>query len=453
MTPGALDPRITFTRASIGTYFDVAGVLQTSRVNTLLWSTDFNNAVWGLFQGATKSAAIIGPDGSLSGITLTFAAQASSQILQTISPPAGSTFSCYMRANTLSSAVLRFSADGSSPTLTLTSSWQRFQFTGVGGANANVAINTVGSAAGSIDIAMPQLELGTPASVYAPTTTAANGAPRWDYDPVTHALRGLLIEEQRINVLLNSATLGTQSVAVTAQAYTLSFYGTGTVTLSGVSTAGPLVGTGAFPTRVALTFTPTAGTLTLTVTGSVLNAQLEAGAFATSVIPTTAAAVTRSADVASMPTAAWFSAAQSSLVAEYMVPQSPNPSATLNRDVCVLSDNSVNNRLILRGQGFSNSNPQIGTSITGTTTFSASLGSVAANVAAKVGGSWNGVAAVGSSNGGAVVSNALGIPAGLNLLTFGNDFSGASLYINGWMRRVQYWPRALSNSELQQVTT
>jgi hypothetical protein len=118
--------------------------------------------------------------------------------------------------------------------------------------------------------------------------TATANTPRFGYDPVTHAPMGLLIEEGRTNLLLNSATLNTQSAAVTAQAYTLSFYGTGTVTLSGTSTAGPLVGTGAFPRRVALTFTPTAGTLTLTVTGSVLNAQLEAGLFATSWITTAA---------------------------------------------------------------------------------------------------------------------------------------------------------------------
>ena len=78
--------------------------------------------------------------------------------------------------------------------------------------------------------------------------TAATNTPRWDYDPVTHVLRGLLIEEARTNLLLNSATLGTQSVTTTAVATTLSFYGTGTVTLTGTSTAGPLTGTGAFPT-------------------------------------------------------------------------------------------------------------------------------------------------------------------------------------------------------------
>lgn len=106
---------------------------------------------------------------------------------------------------------------------------------------------------------------------------------------------GLLVEEQRTNLLLNSASLATQNVTVTAAAHTLSFTGTGTVTLSGVSSAGPLVGTGA-NNRVSLTFTPTSGSLTLTVSGSVTLAQLEVGSFRTSYIPTTSAQVTRAAD-------------------------------------------------------------------------------------------------------------------------------------------------------------
>jgi hypothetical protein len=77
----------------------------------------------------------------------------------------------------------------------------------------------------------------------------------------------------RYNLLLATTTLATQSVTVTAASHKLSFTGTGTVTLSGVSTAGPLVGTGA-NNRVSLTFTPTAGSLTLTVTGSVTLADL-----------------------------------------------------------------------------------------------------------------------------------------------------------------------------------
>ena len=113
---------------------------------------------------------------------------------------------------------------------------------------------------------------------------------------------GYLQEGSRINLLLNSGALSTQSVTVAAVPYALTFYGTGTVTLSGTSTAGPLVGTGANQ-RVTLLFTPTAGSLTLTVTGSVQFAQLEAGAFASTYIPTYASAVTRDVDVLLYPVA------------------------------------------------------------------------------------------------------------------------------------------------------
>ena len=129
--------------------------------------------------------------------------------------------------------------------------------------------------------------------------SAAVDQARFDHNPTTGESLGLLVEEARTNLLLNSATLSTQSVTVAAADNTLSFYGTGTVTLTGVSTAGPLVGTGA-NNRVSLTFTPTVGVLILTVSGSVTNAQLEAGAFPTSYIPTTSATATRAADVASI---------------------------------------------------------------------------------------------------------------------------------------------------------
>ena len=149
--------------------------------------------------------------------------------------------------------------------------------------------------------------------------TAASGVPRFDHDPVTRESLGLLIEGPRTNLLLNSATLSTQSATVAAAAHALSFYGTGTVTLSGVSTAGPLVGTGA-NNRVSLIFTPTVGVLVLTVSGSVTNAQLEESSFPTSYIPTVASTVTRAADVVSIAGANFssvFDVTGGTIVAEY----------------------------------------------------------------------------------------------------------------------------------------
>lgn len=128
--------------------------------------------------------------------------------------------------------------------------------------------------------------------------TASVDAPRYSWNPETGAFEGVLIEPARTNVLLNSATLSTQTRTVTSGAfYTLTFFGTGTITMSGAF-AGTLQGTGAYPTkRVTRTFVTSGTSLTLTVSGTVQYAQLEVGLFPTSYIPTTSAPATRAADV------------------------------------------------------------------------------------------------------------------------------------------------------------
>jgi hypothetical protein len=114
---------------------------------------------------------------------------------------------------------------------------------------------------------------------------------------------GLQLEPTAINTYLNSQAPATQTITVAAVAYTLSFYGTGTIALTGTYT-GALSGTGAGD-LVQLTFTPSAGALIATLTGSVTNVQLEAGSFATSRIITASASVTRNSDNLIVALSAW----------------------------------------------------------------------------------------------------------------------------------------------------
>lgn len=77
------------------------------------------------------------------------------------------------------------------------------------------------------------------------------------------------------NLLVNSATGTTQTVALIGGTYDLSFYGTGTYTLTGVAT-GAKAGTGV-NTRVSFPIVATTGNLTLTVSGTITKVQLSLG--------------------------------------------------------------------------------------------------------------------------------------------------------------------------------
>ena len=279
--------------------------------------------------------------------------------------------------------------------------------------------------------------------------TAASGAPRWDYDPITHVLNGLLVEQAATNLLLNSANLSTQSVTVTATANNLAFYGTGTVTMTGAFN-GTLVGVGPYPQRAWMGFTTTAGTLTLTVSGTVQFAQLDQLAVLTSYVPTTSVAVTRAADSASMPTSPWYTSGTTqalSMVIESMVPVGGG-------NFMQFDDGTTPNRILLG----CTSGPFVLTSnavesIGGVLTFNSNtLGKVPAAQPFKMGYS----TAAGAhfyALGGVVspVSNAAGTLPVVTTLKLGRavPVTIGSLYL----RRARYWPRALNVTELQSVTT
>ena len=274
--------------------------------------------------------------------------------------------------------------------------------------------------------------------------TAGTNEPRFDHNPTTGESLGLLVEEQRSNLLLNSETLSTQSVTVAATAHTLSFTGTGTVMLSGTSTAGPLVGTGTGEAnRVSLIFTPTAGTLTLTVSGTVSNAQLEPGAFRTSYIPTTGSAATRNADVVSITGtnfSSWYRQDEGTVFTNAINP-------AISTTAFTISDGSINNRISLD----SGTNSRIARVVN-----SGAL--QASNGLSYAYGTSQGFAisyaadSITFANAGilGVEDTSAAIPV-VDQIRIGANPSGGSV-LNSCIRRLTYWPSRSSSSTLQALT-
>lgn len=290
-------------------------------------------------------------------------------------------------------------------------------------------------------------------------SVAAN-QPRFDYDPVTRAIKGLLIEEQRTNELLNSlidgTNLSTQSITTSASARTLSFYGTGTVTLSGTHSA-TVVGAGAYPTRTTYTYTPTAGTLTLTVSGEVKFGQNEVGSFATSFIPTAGAQATRAADIATMTGtnfSSWYNQSEGSLFAEAAFAEAPLVGSNRFTSSAAVNDATVNNYIgigysVVPGSSARYINPEI---YSGGAVQTAFLNTnISANQFYKSVITYKLNNANSSTTGGINSDDtACTIPT-VTRLIIGSGRGGACL--NGHIKRIAYWPWRLTNAELQAVSS
>jgi hypothetical protein len=275
--------------------------------------------------------------------------------------------------------------------------------------------------------------------------------PRFDFDPTTLVCKGLLIEEARTNALLNSlidgTDLATQLVTVTAAARTLSFYGTGTVVLSGAHSA-TVVGAGAYPTRTTLTFTPIAGVLTLTVTGTVQFAQLELGAFPTSYIPTEATAVTRNADVATMTGtnfSDWFNASEGAFAVWCSVPASaiafPALSVTDGTSaeriiINILSNRNGTSFRVVDGGGDQANLTNVANWVAGQ-----QLKTVVAYKLDSFATALNGIATSTDTSGTIPTVSRLGI---------GNSFlASPAVTSSSHFQKLFYWPQRLTNAEVQ----
>lgn len=334
--------------------------------------------------------------------------------------------------------------------------------------------------------------------------TAAANAPRFDNDPVSHAPLGLLIEESRTNIVANAglttgaapwtplgATFGATVVAPdgTNTGATLigssgtsrviqqdnPTFGTNTVTLSAwLKAAAPVtarLGLGSSGIAEVLTQNVSVTTqwqrFSITATGTaadtgsiqssiycsdgtnpqtinVWGVQAEVGAFPTSYIPTAGAAVTRAVDVATLPSGAWRNSAAETFGAEIMMP-------TISRSASnssIVGGTNANIRPIFQGPGL----------ITGTydtVALATTSNSFAVGTTAKIAAAWSSPNGKICLNGGTIATSA-GMTAGFSTIAtflFFDDSSGVTDQSTGYLRRFRYWPRVLSNSEMQQVTT
>ena len=172
-------------------------------------------------------------------------------------------------------------------------------------------------------------------------------------------------------------------------------------------------------------------------------AQLEALAFPTSYIATTSAQVTRAADVAQMTGtnfSSWFNASQGTLYSEFS-------SSSSNSTAIDINSGSTSNfiRLSQAGNGYF----RVFASGSQVVSLTPSGGTWATG--AKEAGSYavNSYAAV--VNGGTVVTASAILPSSLSQMNIGGDSSG--LYLNGRIKKISYYPTALTNAQIQALTT
>jgi len=208
-----LDPRITFTRASTARYYDGKTVTKAEE-NLLLDSQDFS-ATWTVTD-LTSVTGKTAPNATATATEFT-ASAANGTLTQAVTAVAGDyTFSVFLRRVTGTGNV-QITAGSTWATQSITSSWARYTVTQTLTAGSRTpGVRIITFFTDEIEIWGAQFEQRSAATAYTPTTTqivrnfvptlltAAAGVARFDHNPVTGESLGLLIEEQRTNLLVRS---------------------------------------------------------------------------------------------------------------------------------------------------------------------------------------------------------------------------------------------------------
>lgn len=259
--------------------------------------------------------------------------------------------------------------------------------------------------------------------------------------------RGLLIEEARTNLFLNSAAPATQTVVLATGIWALTAWGSsggasaaaGTATGSGF---GAVSASSAGSTRL-LTIT-TAGTVVVTVTGAPGFVQLEAGAFATSPIPTAGAQATRGADVATLTGLGALSATPCVLSVEVEMSAIDGG----NRRFITASSGVEASRLSLARAAGNSAGIYPAGGVGGTSSYvTGKTGARTLRIAGRV----RSGALRSSVDGELAPDYAQTPPSGLNQITFGAGADGLNI-CNCVLRRIGLHPGDMTDAQLQAAT-
>jgi hypothetical protein len=174
-------------------------------------------------------------------------------------------------------------------------------------------------------------------------------------------------------------------------------------------------------------------------------AQLEEGAFPTSYIKTTGSTATRSADVAGMDTADFgFNADGMTVLVEA---DSFATGTGSTNSLLSISDGTTNNRFSIR-VNYAQSWHTSGTS-NGNLDYT-NVGSTTSKVVYTIDSASQAATIDGAS---VLEDTSVTVPTGLSELWIGSYYNGANYYLNGHIKSIKYYPRRLTNAQLQDLTS
>ena len=391
---GALDSRITFTRASGATYFNSAGVLSTAannearfdydpatlaargllieeqRTNLFLYSQQFDNAAWSKTNATVSQDIAISPDGT--------------QNADAFIPNSGTAAKLIEQSVTTSSTNYAFSI-----------------FIKPNGVRYVQFRTAAAISAGFVNIDLQNGLVTTNTTWTATVSVVRNGWYR---------------------VVCDTKTVNAATAAVVIQ-----IVDSGSAGRADTTSVGD-------------------GVIGVYLWGS----QLEAGAFATSYIPTTTTALTRAADVASMTGANfsdWYNQVEGTLVAEFGPYENGGPSK--NFGVVDINDGTSAN--IIRLFAGSTVSPVFAVTVGTVTQAYISSGTITPTNISKIAASYKADNFARSVNGAVAATDSSGTVPAVNRMLIGAGQIGVG-ELNGHLRSFAYYPKQLSASQLQSLT-